>query len=392
MSLRPMIFLTVASCSFLFLSNLMAARITAQETPNTIANSKVFKKVVRKNGAEGVHTYRIPGLATTTKGTLIAVFDARHKSSADLPGDIDVGMMRSTDQGNTWSQMERIIDFDASEPNSKGNGVGDPAILVDKKTGTIFVAALWSQGARAWHGSGPGLTPAETGQFVIVKSSDDGLTWSKPISVTSQFKHPAWRLCFNGPGNGIQLKDGTLIFPAQFKDADAVPHSCFVASQDGGSNWAISPAAIPSAIPTSESAIVQLRDDSLLLSMRNESKAGVRAWAQWTWHDDVMNGKWSEPRYKLPDPTCMASLIKHPTDALLFSNPNHEKRRVALTVRVSYDSGQSWNNGLLLEPAGAMYSSLTVLADGRIGILYESDEADGLVFARFALEDVDRGE
>ncbi|MEO6755552.1 MAG: membrane dipeptidase, partial [Chthoniobacteraceae bacterium] len=138
---------------------------------------RIFRTTIRKQGDGGVHTYRIPGLATTPKGTLIAVFDIRHKNSGDLPGDIDVGMMRSTDDGATWSAMQAIMDYDAIVPGSHGNGVGDPAVLVDAKTGAIFVAALWSKGARAWNGSGPGMTPDETAQFVIVKSTDDGVTW-----------------------------------------------------------------------------------------------------------------------------------------------------------------------------------------------------------------------
>lgn len=362
-----------------------------QPQPPQLPNDpRVFRTTLRKAGDDGVHTYRIPGLATTPKGTLIAVFDLRHKHGGDLPADIDVGAMRSTDDGATWSPVRRILDFDASVPGSQGNGVGDPAILV-ARDGTIFVAALWSKGPRAWNGSGPGMTPDETGQFVLTKSTDDGLTWSAPINITAQVKDPAWRLCFNGPGNGIQLRDGTLVFPAQFKGADNVPHSCFIASRDGGNTWKISPAAIPGNPPTSESAIAELADGALLLTMRNESRAGVRAWARWDWQGDVLQGKWSEPWLTVPDPTCMASLIRHPHGELIYSSPNSASRRVALTIRSSTDAGKTWSAGRLLDPAGAMYSCLTVLRDGRIGILYESGTEAGLVFARFPLDWVQEG-
>ncbi len=359
----------------------------APQVPN---DPRVFRTTLRKAGDDGVHTYRIPGLATTPKGTLIAVFDLRHKGGGDLPADIDVGAMRSTDDGATWTPVRRIIDYDATAPGSRGNGVGDPAILVDRN-GTVFVAALWSKGPRAWNGSGPGMTPDETGQFVLVKSTDEGVSWSKPVSITPQVKNPAWRLCFNGPGNGIQLRDGTLVFPAQFKGADNVPHSCFIASRDGGTTWKISPAAIPGKPPTSESAIAELADGALLLTMRNESRAGVRAWARWDWQGDALQGKWSEPWLTVPDPTCMASLIRHPHGELIFSNPNHNARRVALTIRSSTDNGKTWSAGRLLDPAGAMYSCLTVLRDGRIGVLYESGTEAGLVFARFPLDWVQEG-
>ena len=351
------------------------------------ADDAVFRTVVRRAGDDGVHTYRIPGMAVTPRGTLIAVFDARNRSGADLPGDIDVGMMRSTDNGATWGAMQRIMDYDAAVPGSRGNGVGDPAVLVDDRSGTIIVAALWSMGARGWHGSGPGLKPEETGQFVVSRSTDDGLTWSAPESITPQVKDPAWRLCFQGPGNGIRLRDGALVFPAQFKDAKNVPHSCFIASSDGGKTWRISPAAAPATPPTSECAAAELSGSALLLSMRNEGRSGQRLWARWEWSgSDVMTGKWSEPWSALPDPTCMASLVRHPSGALLFANPAHPKQRVALTVRRSDDDGKTWNDGRVLEPGGAMYSSLAVLKDGSVGILYESVPDKGLVFARFGLD------
>lgn len=347
---------------------------------------RLFRTVVRKRGDDKIHTYRIPGLAATPHGTLVAVFDIRHKSSVDLPGDIDVGMMRSTDNGETWSEMQRIMDFDVAVPGSHGNGVGDPAILVDRTTGTIFVAALWSKGNRAWLGSGPGWTPEETGQVVICKSTDDGVTWSKPVSITSQVKRKEWQLCFQGPGNGIQTQDGTLVFPAQYKSEDKVPHSCFIASTDGGETWDISPAAVPGNPPTSESAIAELTDGSLLLSMRNESRTGKRVWARWEWKDTLTNGQWSEHWFDVVDPTCMASLIRHPRGVLLLSNPNNTKRRDHLTIRASHDSGKTWSEGQLLDPGSAMYSCMTVLKDGRIGILYENGDAAELVFVRFPLD------
>lgn len=349
--------------------------------PGLPDDPRIFRTMLRAGGEDGVHTYRIPGLATTPKGTLVAVFDARNKNGGDLPGDIDVGMMRSTDDGTTWNPMQRIMDYDAAVPGSRGNGVGDPAVLVDQKTGHIFVVALWSKGARAWNGSGPGMTPEETGQLVLVKSTDDGLTWSAPVSLTQQMKKPEWRLLFNGPGSGIQLKDGSLVVAAQFKDAQNVPHSCFIRSTDQGTTWTISPAAIPDKPPTSEAQIVECADGTLLLSMRNESRAGKRAWARWD------GARWSEPWLDVTDPTCMASIIRHPSGTLIFSNPDHASKRVALTIRTSTDNGKTWSAGNVLDPGTSMYSSLTVLRDGQIGVVYENGK--GLAYARFPLEWID---
>ena len=356
-----------------------------------LADAAVFRTIVRRQGDDGVHTYRIPGLATTTKGTLVAVFDLRHASERDLPGDIDVAISRSTDDGKTWGKSQVILDFDKNEKDARGNGVGDPAILVDRKTGHLIAIALWSHGNRGWNGSGPGLTPAETGQLVITRSADDGVTWSPAINISDKVKgrDAKWRLFFNGPGNGIQLRDGTLVFAAQFRDGAGVAHSCFIHSSDGGETWAVSAPAIPGKPPTSEAQIAELSDGSLLLSMRNEARTGKRAWARYTWKDDLAKGRWSEHWLDVPDPTCMASLIRHPTGSLLFSNPNSAKQRVALTIRASADDGKTWSDGRLLDPRWSMYSCMTVLSDGSIGILYEGvDEkkVGCLHFARFPLE------
>lgn len=227
------------------------------------------------------------------------------------------------------------------------------------------------------------------GQFVIAKSTDDGVSGSKPVNITAQLKPPEWRLCFNGPGNGIQLRDGTLVFPAQFKGSNNVPHSCFIASADHGATWKISLPAIPEQPPPSESAIAELPDGSLLLSLRDESRSGQRAWARWEWKENLWNGQWSKHWRALPDPTCMASLIRHPRGTLLFSNPNDAKHRVALTVRASLDGGRTGSAGKLLDARPSAYSCMTVLRDGRVGILYETGEKTGietLTFSRFPLE------
>jgi len=65
--------------------------------------------------------------------------------------------------------MKIVMDM-GDDPAWRFDGVGDPTVLVDDKRGTIWVAATWIHSNRSWFGSGPGLEPEETGQFMLVKS------------------------------------------------------------------------------------------------------------------------------------------------------------------------------------------------------------------------------
>ena len=163
---------------------------------NRTAPVKVVRKAdthymgvgVRHAGDDGVAAYRIPGLATSNKGTLLGVYDVRHNNSADLQEYVEIGLSRSTDGGQTWEKMRIPMSFGEHEGLPKAqNGVGDPAILVDRKTGTIWIIAAWTHGmgnGRAWWNSQPGMDMHHTAQLMLVKSDDDGKTWSEPINIT----------------------------------------------------------------------------------------------------------------------------------------------------------------------------------------------------------------
>lgn len=347
---------------------------------------------LRQHGDDNIDTYRIPGLATTNKGTLIAVYDNRKNSAVDLQEDVDIGMNRSTDGGETWSPMKVIMNMGewGGLPQEQ-NGIGDPAILVDEKTGTIWVAALWAHGhpgERAWWASKQGMTPKETSQFVLVKSEDDGLTWSEPINITSQIKDPKWHLLLQGPGKGITMKDGTLVFPAQYKDEKEMPHATIIYSKDQGKNWKIGIGAKPN---TTEAQVVELETGVLMLNMR-DNRGGSRS----IYTTSDMGMTWVEhstSRSALIEPICMASLIKHNykgEEFLLFSNPNSIVARQNMTIKLSKDMGDSWpeqNQLLLDEGQGRGYSCMTSIDEETIGILYEGSQAD-LVFQKIKIKDL----
>jgi sialidase-1 len=376
---------------------------------------------VRTHMKDGIHTSRIPGLVTTNKGTLIATFDARRDSGRDLQGNIDIGIHRSEDGGNTWKPLQIAMDMGKwGGLPEKFNGVSDACILVDKNSNAIYIAGLWMHGvineegkwlenltneSTDWNhqwktkGSQPGFGVKETSQFMIVKSTDDGKTWSKPVNLTKMIKKEEWWLLAPAPGHGITLKDGTLVFPTQGRDKKGKGFSNITYSKDHGKTWKTSsPASVES---TTENMGAELEDGSILLSMRSGANKGRM----------VGNGRimsitkdlgetWSvhpTSRNALIEPGCMASLIRHDyiqdgqrKSLLLFSNPDSKTTRNRISIKQSLDNGMSWPLDRVVrldDFSGRGYSCLTSIDKETIGIFYESSQAD-IIFQAIKLKDL----
>lgn len=350
---------------------------------------------VRQSGDDGVIAYRIPGLVTSLKGTLIAVYDIRYNSSLDLQSNIDIGVSRSTDKGRTWGKMLTAMDMGewGGLPQAM-NGIGDPSILVDDKTGEIFILALWTHdinGDRAWTATGQGLLPQETGQMMLCSSKDDGLTWSAPVNITSQIKNPEWYLTLQGPGRGITMADGTLVFPFQYIDSTRIPNAGIIYSKDHGKTWQKSVSAKSN---TTEAQVAEISQGVLMLNMRDNRGTG-RAVAITkdmgrTWTEHPSSGA-------LVESICMGSLLMVPAkdnvfgrDILLFSNPAVAKGRSKITIKASLDGGFTWldANSLLLDEEELWgYSCLSMIDKETVGILYEGSAAQ-MTFQSVKLKDI----
>ena len=351
---------------------------------------------VRHAGDDGVAAYRIPGLVTTNSGTLLGVYDVRRNNSADLQEAIDIGVSRSTDKGKTWEPMRIAMSFDGEGglPQAQ-NGVGDPSILVDKTTGTIWIVAARTFGMgnnRAWTNSMPGMSREETAQLMLVRSDDDGKTWSAPINITEQVKDPSWHFLLQGPGRGITMKDGTLVFPIQFIAPDRIPYAGIMYSKDRGLTWHIHS---PARSDTTEAQVAEVGDGVLMLNMR-DNRGGSRAVSITT----DLGRTWSEHpsnRSALQEPVCMASLLAVQAgenisgrDLLLFSNPNTTRGRHHITVKCSTDGGLTWpaENEILLDAEdGWGYSCLTLVDSETVGILYEASTAH-MTFQTIKIKDL----
>lgn len=335
--------------------------------------------------------WRIPALVTAADNSLVAVVDKRGSSLGDLPNTISIMSRRSTDNGKNWSEPVVVAQ------GGNGKTYGDPAVVLDKKTGNLICMFVGDQGL--WN-----ATPYNRQGIYVSKSTDNGVSWSEPVAITDQVyaNHSSWYAGFAGSGHGLCLKDGRLMFVLAIRatSATGVPlHNYAIYSDDGGDNWTLSTNAATTV--GDEAKVVELEDGDILMSIRNPSK-GNRIFCKSTDRGQTWGKAYFETELK--DPACNGDIIRYSysTDEgsegksrLLHSLPESTTTRENVTIYLSEDDGETWPIKKRLVDGYSAYSSLTVLSDGTIGALVEEGKWDSnlpgedgfqLVFYRFTMD------
>ncbi|MFN7933770.1 MAG: sialidase family protein [Bryobacteraceae bacterium] len=401
--------ITTAFAALRFYVKLLTLSTTLLLAAPSFEQSPVFE-----SGKDGYAMYRIPGIVVTKKGTLLAYAEARKKSARDW-GFIDIVLKRSTDGGRTWSQPMYPAKVEGpltQNPVNNANKIAEPGditynnpmLIADPKSGVVHF-----------------LFCIEYMRAFYMRSTDDGVTFSKPVEITKSFegfrKNLDWKVLALGPGHGIMLRNGRLLVPVWIAlgtgtNAHGDAQASVIYSDDRGATWKAGDIAVPNTPEfdsPGETAAVELADGRVMLNTRNGGKANRRA------INISPNGatNWSKPYFDnaLWEPRCMASLVRLSTkktggrDRILFSNPYNLDRadgkaepgasrdRKNVSVLLSYDEGQTWAVRKTVEPSWSGYSDLAVANDGTILLLYErGDPKDtrfrpaSLTLARFNLE------
>ena len=319
----------------------------------------------------GAPVYRIPALAVSTRGTILAAYDAR-PSMGDLPSHIRVALRRSTDGGRTFGSEIAV------RADTAPLGFGGPSLLVDRDTHRIFLfySASVSQGYLGSH-TGSDEADPDIQQADYSYSDDDGITW-RHRRITAQIKRPEWGGLFAASGQGIQLKygqqAGRLVqqYVVRYQGANWAASAY---SDDHSESWQMGHLVGPGA---DENKSVELTDGALLLDVR------ARPFRKRTWSHDG-GESWSplEPDSALVGPGNNGSVIRfapgaRPADPrshwLLLSNTRDSTERRNLVISLSCDDGRTWPVRKTIEPGSAAYSTLARLSDGRFGLLYERDD------------------
>lgn len=361
------------------------------------------------SGTDGHKSYRIPAIIGLPDGTLLAFAEGRVRGSADF-GDVNIVMKRSTDNGRSWKAMSTIVDYDSLQ-------AGNPAPVADLTDpeypgGRIFLFYNTGNNHEGEVRKGNGYR-----EVWYKTSSDGGIKWSESVNITAQVHRPLkpevnpqysfsedWRLYANTPGHAMQFRqgiyEGRILIPANHSAGepkenweDCAAHTFF--TDDHGKTFRLGQAV---SLPGSnEATAAEISGNRLMLNARNQ-KGDIRA--RIVAISDDGGESWSNVFFDqmLPDPVCQGSILNigeyNGRSILAFSNPADTSDRNNLTLRFSYDDGESWSTAILVDKSDdaekrknfTAYSDIVLTKTGEIGILYERDNYKEIVFKKIKWE------
>lgn len=232
-------------------------------------------------------------------------------------------------------------------------------------------------------------------QYLFFRTSTDGgKTWSAPSLVNA--RKSGEKFLGAGPGRAVVTDDGTICMPVYvygdnaWGSGDASQATSFIYSKDHGKTWSrtanfTSTSSFGGSGWSSEAQLVDLGNGVVRCFYRNGKKKIMYCDATWNgsgyqWGDVVDTGIdiWGN---------CQLSAIMYPylidgKRAILVSSPSSTQGRktgAIFTLLLNDDNTVSTEYAkktITAEGATFAYSCLTVLKDGRVADLYETDACD----------------
>jgi sialidase-1 len=308
--------------------------------------------------------------------------------------------MKSTDHGGTWSAPSVIYDGPIDDRDSGVLETAKGTLLVTTFTSLAYEDSFKKAAAMAeltdkgwvskampaeryarWKAAHEKLSDAERqaqlGEWVL-RSTDGGETWSKPIPTV-----------VNSPHGPIQLKDGRLLYAG--KQLWTGDKKIGVAeSKDDGLTW-----QWLAEIPTrpGDSAVrgyhelhaIEAADGTLIAQIRNHNDASKGETLQ---SESTDGGKtWS-----VPHPIGVWGLPSHLLrlrDGRLVMTYGHRRKPFGNQARISTDNGKTWGAAMILSGDGIGgdlgYPSTVELPDGTLlTVWYETMKEPKLAVLRQA--------
>lgn len=234
-----------------------------------------------------------------------------------------------------------------------------------------------------------------TSYLLQVYSDDDGKTWHSGNIISGMVKREDSRYYITGPGSGLQIKNGKhagrILVPIYYQGNSSTE---VIYTDDGGKTWEHGN-PIPSKLALHESAMVEMPDGSLQIFVRNTTNAGGKLITARS-YDGGEN--WTDTASLFGDnaqgTNCQISAINYSKEvrsakdgksypAVLLATTSSKARTnghiyVGLIKPNNNSYAIDWEYDYTLTGQNELfaYSCMAELADGKIGILYETSEND----------------
>jgi sialidase-1 len=336
--------------------------------------------------------YRIPAIAVTPKGEIIAISDNRYEHGYDLgyKGYINLEYRRSVDDGATWEDIKTLADHNLSDTIK---GYGDASIVSDCLTGKLMVMAVTD----SLFSKIPGY---KHGMYRFY-SNDGGVTWDKGVSMTgSIYKlNPKWKDLFVTSGKIMQSR---VVKKGAYYRLYCAPYiygygNDVIYSDDFGLTWQLlGDGAKPCCAEGDEAKVEEMPDGTIILSARSKS----RFFNVYRFNDNsFVAGKWGEyaggGSFELKDKkdrgrVCNGEILRvmaydkkgKLVNLLLQSVPaGPDRSHVSIYYKLIKDFKditpesltEGWK-GYEVTDTTSGYSTMCMQKDGRIAFYYERDQ------------------
>ncbi len=292
----------------------------------------------------GYKTFRIPGLAVTSGGVVLATVEARPGGGGDYSPN-DLLLRRSADGGTTFDPFVKLVDH-----ATYGAGPASNLVMIPDPDGGTEHAVFCHDYARVF----------------AMRSADDGASFSDPVEITpvlEEFRREySWRVVATGPGHGLRLRNGRLVVPVWMSDGSGTEFGpkhrghrpsvvASIHSDDGGASWQRGEIVCRHGQQVegqtlrnpSETVAVERIDGGVMFNVRSESMNNRRLIAV----SPDGAGDWRVRGFDeaLREPVCMASLIRHSwprqgePGRILFANPDTLDKEMRRAIDPRADAG-----------------------------------------------------